>query len=63
MADKTVIQKSATIGADDTTIADIQAGQKAVKAPDSARVTTGGYYQPNPEVEGQQYSLTFTWVE
>lgn len=63
MASKAVIQKSATIGVEDVTLADIEDAAKAVKAGPNARVTTGGYYQPDPEVEATPYSLTFTWSE
>ena len=63
MADKVVIQKSATIGVSDVTMADIEAAAKTVKAGENARVTTGGYYQPDPEVEALPYSVTFSWTE
>jgi len=57
------IQHTATVGTSDTTAKDIQAAAKKVGAPDSARITTGGYYQPNVEVDGTQFSVTFTWTE
>lgn len=57
------IQYSVTIGVENTTIADIQAAAKAVKASDDARVSIGGYYQTDPSTEGKPYSITFSWSE
>ena len=65
VTEKPKVQHTATVGAQDTTISDIQAAAKAVGAPTDARVTTGGYYQPYPNDAAQTapYSITFTWVE
>lgn len=62
MADKG-IQYSATVGVENTTIADIQAAATAVGASDTARVSIGGYYQTSPEAEGKPYAITFSWSE
>jgi hypothetical protein len=63
---ESVIQRSATIGVEDTTIEKIVAAQKAVGAPDTARVSTGGFF-PSPDNtdpnQGQPFSVTFTWTE
>ena len=63
MADENTIQYSATIGVSDTTIADITAAQAAVSAPDTARITTGGYYQPGADAEAKPFSVTFQWTD
>lgn len=63
MAKKAPVQHTATVGVNDTTLKDITDAQKSVGAPDTARVTTGGYYHPDPEVDALPLSLTFSWTE
>ena len=66
MADGTpeqVVQHTATVGVQDTTVKDIQAAAKKVGASADARVTTGGYYQPDASAGGPPFSITFAWSE
>ena len=57
------VQHSATVGVQDTTLDDITAAAKKVKAASNARITTGGYYQPNVDIEGTPFSITFSWTD
>ena len=58
---KTLTQYSATVAVEDTTLEAIQAAAKQVKAGDNARITTGGYFQPEGSEEPSPFSVTFTW--
>lgn len=61
---RSTIQRSATIGVEDTTMPNLAAAQATVGAPDTARVTTGGYYNPAQDSNSDfPYSVTFYWVE
>lgn len=62
---KQTVQKSVTVGVDDNTVAGIAEAAKAVGAPDTARVSTGNYFVPNPDnqEENYPYSVTFIWTE
>jgi hypothetical protein len=64
-ADKPTVARSATIAVEDTTVENIVEAQKAVGAPDTARVNTGGAFVGNDgtNVSDLPYSVTFSWVE